>query len=84
METRHYPCGSDGVLRPDDPPDWLSDFHIALLDGRFLHAGERRPLVLILTAVGVTLAFWGLLYAMGIYMTPGDFFYYLGWMSNDA
>ena len=54
------------------------------LMGGFYTLGERRPLVLILTAVGVTLAFWGLLYAMGIYLTPGDLFYYLGWMSNDA
>ncbi|WP_033069690.1 tripartite tricarboxylate transporter TctB family protein [Thalassospira australica] len=54
------------------------------LMGGFYTLGERRPHVLILTAVLVTLAFWGLLYMMGIYLTPGDFFYYLGWMSNDA
>ncbi|MEQ8390223.1 MAG: tripartite tricarboxylate transporter TctB family protein [Thalassospira sp.] len=54
------------------------------LMGGFYTLGERRPHVLILTAVLVTLAFWGLLYAMGIYLTPGDFFYYLGWISNDA
>ena len=52
--------------------------------GGFYTLGERRPHVVILTAVLVTLAFWGLLYAMGIYLTPGDFFYYLGWISNDA
>ncbi|MCC9622875.1 tripartite tricarboxylate transporter TctB family protein [Thalassospira sp. MA62] len=54
------------------------------LMGGFLTLGERRPHVVILTAVLVTLAFWGLLYLMGIYLTPGDLFYYLGWMSNDA
>lgn len=54
------------------------------LMGGFYTLGERRPFVLVPTAILVTLAFWGLLYMMGVYLTPGDFFYYLGWMSNDA
>ncbi|MFV1852401.1 MAG: tripartite tricarboxylate transporter TctB family protein [Thalassospira sp.] len=51
------------------------------LIGGFYTLGERRPHVLIITAVGVALAFWGLLSLLGIYLQPGDLFY---WISNNA
>jgi putative tricarboxylic transport membrane protein len=51
------------------------------LMGGFYVLGERRLHVLIPTAVGVALAFWGLLHLMGIYLQPGDLFY---WISNNA
>jgi putative tricarboxylic transport membrane protein len=47
---------------------------IAFLILGFLVLGEKRPIIVMLVAIGVTGCFWLIMDLLGIYLNPGEWF----------
>ncbi len=48
-----------------------------LLAGGFMIMGERRPGLIVMISAGVTLGFWGIMTSLDIYLTPGEWWFWL-------